>query len=278
MTQKRLIVPLCFIVLGGCSVFDGRESTEVPTTAVSAPEIEAPQPAPENQLVKAKEASPAPALSLSVDDIRGMQTRLQELGFDPGPADGMVGAKTKIAFNRLQTACVKLESLIQTLPGVTLNESSGSQTMAKDPSRADTLKMQNQLRDAGFKTAPVDGVYNARTKSLVGRVYTSCAVAKEFPGGLDKPSRAAAHSETRTASPAEGSKAAAGSVATIQAKTPDEIRALQVRLRDAGFDPGAVDGVMGEKTKSALEQYEASQSNRKIRTSAPASRISSGQY
>ena len=273
MTQKRLIVPLCFIVLSGCSVFDGRESTEVPTTAVSAPEIEAPQPAPENQLVKAKEASPAPALSLSVDDIRGMQTRLQELGFDPGPADGMVGAKTKIAFNRLQTACGKLDSL-----SVTANESSGSQTTAKDPSRADTLKMQNQLRDAGFKTAPVDGVYNARTKSLVGRVYTSCAVAKEFPGGLDKPSRAAAHSETRTASPAEGSKAAAGSVATIQAKTPDEIRALQVRLRDAGFDPGAVDGVMGEKTKSALEQYEASQSNRKIRTSAPASRISSGQY
>lgn len=271
MTQKRLIVPLCFIVLSGCSVFDGREST-VPTTAVSAPEIEAPQPAPDNQLVKAKEASPAPAPSLSVDDIRGMQTRMQELGFDPGPADGMVGAKTKIAFNRLQTACGKLDSL-----NVTANESSGSQTMAKDPNRADTLKMQNQLRDAGFRTAPVDGVYNARTKSLIGRVYTSCAVAKEFPGGLDKPSRAA-HPETRTASPAEASKAAAGSVATIQAKTPDEIRALQARLRDAGFDPGAVDGVMGEKTKSALEQYEASQSNRKIRTSAPANRISSGQY
>jgi peptidoglycan hydrolase-like protein with peptidoglycan-binding domain len=38
-------------------------------------------------------------------------------------------------------------------------------------------------------------------------------------------------------------------------------------LRDAGFDPGPFDGVLGAKTRAALAQYEASQRNSKIKTS-----------
>jgi peptidoglycan hydrolase-like protein with peptidoglycan-binding domain len=51
-----------------------------------------------------------------------------------------------------------------------------------------------------------------------------------------------------------------------QVRAREEVRILQLRLRDAGFDPGPFDGVMGPKTKFALEQFEASQRSRKIKT------------
>jgi peptidoglycan hydrolase-like protein with peptidoglycan-binding domain len=40
-----------------------------------------------------------------------------------------------------------------------------------------------------------------------------------------------------------------------------------LRLRDAGFDPGPFDGIMGQKTRSALQQYEASQRGKKTKIS-----------
>jgi peptidoglycan hydrolase-like protein with peptidoglycan-binding domain len=54
-------------------------------------------------------------------------------------------------------------------------------------------------------------------------------------------------------------------VSSVRAR--EQVRILQLRLRDAGFDPGPFDGVMGSKTKSALAQYEASQRDKKINTS-----------
>ena len=42
--------------------------------------------------------------------------------------------------------------------------------------------------------------------------------------------------------------------------TPDEIRELQGKLKAAGFDPGAIDGVVGPQTRSALRNYAQSRS------------------
>ena len=53
----------------------------------------------------------------------------------------------------------------------------------------------------------------------------------------------------------------------VAAQTNEEIRILQLRLRDAGFDPGPFDGIMGQKTRSALQQYEASQRGKKTKIS-----------
>ena len=55
---------------------------------------------------------------------------------------------------------------------------------------------------------------------------------------------------------------------TVQAVPARErVRILQLRLRDAGFDPGEVDGLMGPKTQSALAQYEASRGSEKTKAS-----------
>lgn len=44
------------------------------------------------------------------------------------------------------------------------------------------------------------------------------------------------------------------------ALTPDEIRELQGKLKAAGFNPGAIDGVVGPQTRSAMRNYAQSRS------------------
>ncbi|MGH7830846.1 MAG: peptidoglycan-binding domain-containing protein [Candidatus Binatia bacterium] len=39
--------------------------------------------------------------------------------------------------------------------------------------------------------------------------------------------------------------------------TNGQIRLVQIRLKAAGFDPGRVDGIMGPRTKAALQKYQA---------------------
>jgi peptidoglycan hydrolase-like protein with peptidoglycan-binding domain len=39
----------------------------------------------------------------------------------------------------------------------------------------------------------------------------------------------------------------------------DMVREAQIALRDAGYDPGRIDGVMGSKTQAALRKFQASQ-------------------
>jgi hypothetical protein len=39
----------------------------------------------------------------------------------------------------------------------------------------------------------------------------------------------------------------------------DLVREAQMALRDAGYDPGRIDGVMGRKTRAALREFQASQ-------------------
>lgn len=286
MSKNGIIIPICFIVVSGCSIFDNSQmTTETPVVSVLVAESEA-QAAPEVQLATSKEATIVQSRSKSVDDIRRLQLRLRELGFNPGPVDGVAGAKTKTAFGRLEMGCAKLEPLSENLPAGVVHGSSGAATTDTVPSRADTTILQSQLRTAGFDPGPVDGILGARTKSLVAMLHSSCVMAKEFQVALDQPARTA-NLEKRIAAPAETSKSVAASVsprnetikqtAIAQPGSQDEIHILQLRLRDAGFDPGPFDGVMGAKTKSALEQYEASQRNRKMKTSSTSTNVS-GQY
>lgn len=38
--------------------------------------------------------------------------------------------------------------------------------------------------------------------------------------------------------------------------TAEQVRRIQQNLRDSGFDPGAVDGLMGRRTRAALQQFQ----------------------
>lgn len=280
MTKFSVIIPICISLASGCALFDSPERTaEAPAVPVPAVESEGSKAASELPVVAAPEAAPA-RRSVTADDVRLLQMRLRDLRFDPGPIDGVAGVKTKAAFERLQTGCAKLEPLSEKLP-ITAGLD-GNASIGKVPNRDDTVKLQSQLRGAGFDPGPVDGIFGNKTKSLVVQLPSSCLMAKELNGRLDNASRAA-KSETNIVTPAQAGKAAplrqdapGYATAAQPARAQEDVRILQLRLRDAGFDPGPFDGVMGPKTRLALEQYEASQRGRKIKTSLTTS--ISGQY
>ncbi|TMA92093.1 MAG: hypothetical protein E6J74_20890 [Deltaproteobacteria bacterium] len=264
MTKSGLIVPLCFFLACGCALFDSPEMTsEQPAVPAPVVENETTKLATPVQALPV-EAKVAPARSLTRDEIRTIQLRLREVGFDPGPVDGVAGAKTKAAFARLQSACSKVKPLMENASEATAQNLAVSQAANKVPSRQETETIQTQLRDAGFNPGPVDGIFGNKTRSVMARLKADCPTVNELAGVFDYPLAASkkqvvASQTLETNSARLQSLSATGRGDAPSARSQEDIRILQLRLRDAGFDPGPFDGVMGPKTKAALQQYQVAQ-------------------
>jgi peptidoglycan hydrolase-like protein with peptidoglycan-binding domain len=264
MTKSGLIVPLCFFLACGCALFDSSEMTsEQPAVPAPVVENETTKLATSVQALPV-EAKVAPARSLTRDEIRTIQLRLREVGFDPGPVDGVAGAKTKAAFARLQSACSKVKPLMGNASEATTQNLAVSQAVNKVPSRQETETIQTQLRDAGFNPGPVDGIFGNKTRSVMARLKSDCPTVNELAGVFDYPLAASkkqvvASQTLETNSARLQSLSAPGRGDAPSARSQEDIRILQLRLRDAGFDPGPFDGVMGPKTKAALQQYQVAQ-------------------
>jgi peptidoglycan hydrolase-like protein with peptidoglycan-binding domain len=283
MTKMNLIIPICVTIVSGCALFDGAEM-ESGKPVVSVPVVDKDNASQETD-VKTQQpvvmAAPTRVpRTLSRDDIRRLQMRLREIGFDPGPVDGIAGSRTKRAFEKLQSGCASAAPVLEKFSFTRTATTGGV-----PPNRTETLALQTQLRSAGFDPGPADGIFGNRTKSALSQLQTGCSVAKEFDGSLDdgvrmvnNPPSAAAPTASAVAS-VQNQRAEAEQARAVSAAngSQEEIRILQLRLRDAGFDPGPFDGVMGPRTRLALQQYEASQSGNKIKTSLQTNTIS-GQY
>jgi peptidoglycan hydrolase-like protein with peptidoglycan-binding domain len=277
VTRFSAIISICILTVSGCALHDEPElTTEAAVVSLPVVESERMPPMPDGERSKAQPAT-EPILTASMDDIRRLQMRLRELSFDPGPVDGVAGAKTKAAFQRLQAGCMKLEPLGEKLP-IAAQEKVGLFN------RDETIKIQNQLRAAGFAPGPVDGIFGNKTKAVLSQVQSGCLMAKNLNGRLEWASGptkmqipvAASADVLKTPATQQRSMALARTEAQQPARSQEEIRILQLRLRDAGFDPGPFDGVMGQKTRSALQQYEESQRGKKVKTSLTTNM--SGQY
>ena len=283
MTKFGVIISICILTASGCALLDEPEVT-TEASVVTLPVVESERVAPMSEVEVSKAQSiNEPIRTVSMEDIRRLQMRLRELGFDPGPTDGIAGAKTKAAFQRLQASCSQVEPLGEKLPIAALQNISSF-------NRDETIKLQSQLRAAGFSPGPVDGIFGNKTKSVLSQVQSGCLVAKDLNGRLEVAS-GPAKKQLPVAAPADVLKSQANqqpsmalsrteaqksAAVTQPVRSQEEIRILQLRLRDAGFDPGPFDGVMGQKTRSALRQYEEGQRNKKVKTSLTTN--ISGQY
>ena len=279
MDSPRFMISLCAFVISGCALFETPE-TDVEKTPVIIPDPVVEPVAPVEASLKEK--PPMAPRPLTRDDIRRLQFRLKEFGFDPGPADGVAGARTKAAFVRLQNGCAKTTALIEN--NTASNAPGGNPESNKVPDREQTLMIQSQLRNAGFNPGPADGIFGSKTKSVLLQVRQQCPTVQDFAGILNAPTAAAEKQVVSGAQTASNkvqminsapNMEATNRSAVPQSQSQEEIRILQLRLRDAGFDPGPFDGVMGPKTRSALQQYEASQRAKKTKVSVTSSAPSS---
>ena len=214
----------------------------------------------------------------SKEEIKSLQVQLKAAGFDPGSADGILGHKTKTALSHLQSGCVNLKDLLDGSASVLSRQTNGIETSKPDsatdtfPTKEEIRLIQVRLRDSGFDPGPFDGTLGPRTKSALLRMQSGCVAVKDFPVHLDiqmteRPSLPVSDSEkqlqsavNKTVHTAESVGNGAGQVALRGDNAPsgEQVQGVQMRLRNAGFDPGPIDGVLGPKTKSALDQYRAS--------------------
>lgn len=267
MSRSGIIYPLCFLLVSGCALSE--EPNLTPPQSEVASSVSASQSAPTlraDDITTKAEEKPVGARTGSPEEIRRLQLALKELGLDPGPADGIAGQKTVSAFQKLDAACAQVMPLI---------EGSGNGAAAKSDktfARPETIKIQTELRRAGFNVGPVDGAYGNRTRAVVTQFRSLCPILPEYAGLAASPVEA---SKTTSTEPNATRANAAGARRAETVKTgsapramsAEEIRVLQLRLRDAGFDPGAFDGVMGPKTEKALQDYQAAHRSGKIKAS-----------
>jgi peptidoglycan hydrolase-like protein with peptidoglycan-binding domain len=222
----------------------------------------------------------------SKQEIKLIQAQLKAAGFDPGPVDGALGAKTMSALRRLQSGCANLKDLFEN-PTSGISQQSGEMQTAKQnaadkvSSTEEIRLIQVRLKDAGFDAGPVDGVMGFKTRSALLRFQSGCTMAKDLPATLENqlqtsvrmPSQMQASEKQLQPAPSKASPAATVSVRDGAGKmnaAGEEIRLLQAQLKAAGFDPGPFDGMLGPKTKSALQQYRTiygSSTSRKLSSS-----------
>jgi peptidoglycan hydrolase-like protein with peptidoglycan-binding domain len=284
--DKTLSFVLIFLFMSSCATViedNDSQTAEIQTPAVSAPETPV-EAASINSMNEPTQAQAAVSRTLSKQEIRSLQLQLKAVGFDPGPSDGVLGAKTTSALRRLQLGCANLKDLLENPTFQTFQQTAGMQTakqsMDSNTFSADEIRLiQVRLKEAGFDGGHIDGVMGSRTKSALLRFYSGCTIAKDLPSDLKSESQIAERSPSTVSAPERQSQAAqskssvalmsnkdeGGKVIMGTDKSPgrDEVRLLQGELKAAGFDPGPVDGHLGPKTQSALQQYRVLQGSRK---------------
>src|SRR5438093_6104535 len=106
----------------------------------------------------------------------------------------------------------------------------------KIPSKDQIQLIQRRMKAAGFDPGPIDGIIGPRTIAALHRFQSGCAMVKDL---LD---------ETATDISQESH---ALKLTALASATPrkDDVRAIQTRMRAAGFNPGPSDGILGAKNK-----------------------------
>ena len=274
MFRKVVLTSLCFGLISGCALMETsdveveKQSAATPTSDPQA-EAAASQPAITAPLTETQSAS-GENKNVSAEQIKRIQAHLKKAGFYSGSVDGIAGPRTQSAIRRFQSGCATLTDLIGTSEAATMQQSSGTAAKAAitetKHGTADAVRLvQVRLKDAGFDLGPIDGIHGVKTRSALLALRSGCMMLDNVP--MVPPNNG---QSPTGGSVANGTKVSAliqrgtnrGSEDSTETITEHSVRgaikALQIRLREAGFDPGPIDGMLGPRTKAAAQSYHSS--------------------
>ena len=187
--------------------------------------------------------------------VQRAQGLLNKLGYDAGPEDGLMGAKTRSALRQFQTdhRLSRTGDVNRETMGAlrTEAESGGSSGNVGTPSSTTTsaedatskrllIDIQTELRRRGYDVPVVNGSLDERTKQAI-------ADYQRAEGLLV------------TAEPSELLLARIRSTdaASDGLSRREMIKQIQANLNDRGYSAGPPDGLLGRSTQDAIRTYQA---------------------
>jgi peptidoglycan hydrolase-like protein with peptidoglycan-binding domain len=202
-------------------------------------------------------------------EVITLQTKLNQLGYNAGQADGVFGQTTKNAVISLQKAKkITADGIVGSATWkvlnttVTVTSSRSSSITLKVGSKGDVVKtLQTKLNQLGYSCGTADGIYGTGTKNAVASFQKANGLTADGIAGSQTQAKLAS-STTKAATVTEVVTTTTSNTgtATISGKltmgdTGSSVKALQQRLNDLGFST-TVDGIYGSGTRRTLINYQ----------------------
>ncbi len=274
MLREVVWTSLCFGLISGCALMETSDvevEKQSVATSVSASQVE--PPASQSVIAAPLTESQSPSRenkNISADQIKRIQFHLKKAGFYSGSVDGIAGPRTQSAIRHFQSACATLTDLITTSEPTAMQQNSGMAakgTITKSKREtADAVRLiQLRLKDAGFKLGPIDGIDGPKTQSARLALQSGCTMLDNIPipplNDAQAPTGdSTAHGRNVSAliQPVTNRESEDSTGTTADNSVRGAIKVLQMRLREAGFDVGPIDGILGPRTITAARNYQSS--------------------
>jgi peptidoglycan hydrolase-like protein with peptidoglycan-binding domain len=184
-------------------------------------------------------ATPATSPSSAKGTVLAGQERLKVLGYDPGPADGVMGSRTIAALKKFEADHGL--AVTETLDEKTLQvlQSTKATTTTNPTTKESVQEAQQRLKTLGYEPGPADGVMGSRTTAALKKFQTDRVLP--VTAKLDK--------KTLDALGVKGVSESSSASALV--------RQGQQRLQVLGYEPGPPSGEMDGKTIEALKKFQA---------------------
>src|SRR5262245_27402503 len=112
-------------------------------------------------------------------EVRDLQQALKALGFDPGPVDGVFGARTQGAVKAFQQAReIAVDGVVGRVTWINIDEADQSEPVLRvGSSGLPVRRLQSRMTAVGFDTGGVDGRFGRTTELAVRNLQLQSRLA-----------------------------------------------------------------------------------------------------
>ena len=197
--------------------------------------------------------------------VRSMQSRLINLGYLSGTADGKFGDSTEEAVRRFQrkhnltvdgVAGTTTLNVLYSSEAKRYNSGSSATTspsLRKGDESEAVRKMQSRLISLGYLSGSADGKFGESTEEAVKRFQRNHNLTADGVAGsatLDK-------LYSSSAKHFSGDSGTSGSSDSLRKGDESEVvRSMQTRLKSLGYYSGSTDGKFGDSTEEAVKRFQ----------------------
>ncbi len=110
--------------------------------------------------------------------VRDLQEALKALGHDPGPVDGVFGAKTESAVRAFQQARgITVDGVVGRVTWINIDEADQSEPVLRvGSSGLPVRRLQSRMSAVGFDTGGVDGRFSPKTETAVRQLQQRAGI------------------------------------------------------------------------------------------------------